>query len=230
MKITLLIPSLNEIEGLKALAPRIKKEWVDEIFLVDGGSTDGTFEFAQSLGYRVLKQKRTGVGGAYLDALELIDSDAVITFSPDGNSIPERIPDLVEKLREGYDMVIVSRYLDGAKSEDDDWVTGFGNWMFTAMINILFGGKYTDTLVIYRGFKTELFKDMRELSHYESYDVMLSIFCAKEKRRVTEIPGDEPKRIGGERKMQPFRNGLQVLKLIWQELICPRKLKKQLTY
>ena len=42
------------------------------------------------------------------------------------------IPVLLEKMEEGYDMVIASRYLDAAKSEDDDWLTGFGNWFSPA--------------------------------------------------------------------------------------------------
>ena len=48
MKTTLLIPTVNEIEGMKIIMPRIKKEWVDEILIVDGGSTDGTLEYARS--------------------------------------------------------------------------------------------------------------------------------------------------------------------------------------
>ncbi len=227
MKITLLLPTLNEIEGLKAIAPRIKKEWVDEIVLIDGGSKDGTPEWAESLGYRVIQQTRSGATGAYKDAIEQIQSDVIITFSPDGNSIPEHIPLLVEKMRAGYDMVIVSRYLDGAKSADDDFFTAFGNYVFTTMINVLFGGRYTDTLVIFRGWKTELLRDMMELPHYGSYDVYLSIRCAKEKRKVMEIPGDEPKRIGGERKMRPFKCGYEILRLIWQEWTCLRESKKK---
>ena len=56
------------------------------------------------------------------------------TFSPDGNSIPELIPNLISKMKEDHDMVIVSRYLDDAKSDDDDIITRFGNWLFTKTI------------------------------------------------------------------------------------------------
>jgi len=53
--------------------------------------------------------------------------NAVITFRPDGNSIPSRILDLIGKYQEGYDMVICSRFTDYAKCEEDDFVTRFGN-------------------------------------------------------------------------------------------------------
>ena len=53
MKITLFIPTLNEISGVKEIMPRIKNEWVDQIIIVDGGSTDGTQEWARKNGYQV---------------------------------------------------------------------------------------------------------------------------------------------------------------------------------
>jgi len=221
LKVTLLVPTLNEIEGMKAIMPRIRREWVDEIFVVDGGSTDGTVEYAKSQGCRVIRQTRKGVPGAYRDALEHITNDIIITFSPDGNSVPEKIPELVEKMKEGFDMVIVSRYLDGAKSEDDDPVTAFGNWMFTKMINIFFGGRYTDCLVIFRAWKAELVQRAIEVPARAGYELYTSIYCAKHKLKVSEIPGDEPARIGGERKMNPLKNGLAVLGLILSEKFLP---------
>ncbi len=45
-------------------------------------------------------------------------------------------------MKEGYDVVVASRYYQGIKSEDDDMITAFGNWMFTTMINVFHGGSY----------------------------------------------------------------------------------------
>lgn len=200
--------------------PRIKREWVDEILVVDANSTDGTYEYAVKNNYRVIRQTSVGLVGAYQDGLEVAIGDVIIPFSPDGNSVPEAIPELVNKMREGYDMVIASRYLPGVNSEDDDLVTKFGNWMFTAMINLLFGGHYTDSLVMFRAWK-------KELVNYCSYDFatkwggiepQLTIQCAKRKLKVSEIPSPEPKRIGGVRKMQPLKNGFGILMLIANEL------------
>ncbi|HTL48856.1 MAG TPA: glycosyltransferase family 2 protein [Verrucomicrobiae bacterium] len=227
MKVTLLLPTLNEVEGMKAVLPRIRREWVDEIFVVDGGSTDGTMEYAKEQGCRVLRQTRKGVPGAYRDALEHIDSDIIITFSPDGNSVPEKIPELIAKMKEGYDMVVVSRYMPGAKSEDDDPVTAFGNWMFTKMINILFGGNSTDSLVIFRAWKADLVKKAIEVPPRAGYELYTTIYCAKHKLKTADIPGDEPKRIGGERKMNPLKNGLAVLGLILSEKFCPHRGKHE---
>lgn len=223
MKFTLLIPTLNEIDGMKAVMPRIKKEWVDEILVIDAKSNDGTFEYAKSLGCKVLTQESKGLTNAYRDAIPHAIGDVIITFSPDGNSIPELIPKLVAKMKEGYDMVIASRYYEGAKSEDDDPITAFGNWLFTTMINVCFGSHLTDSLVIYRAWKKELFK-MCEIDPGDGGpDVHMSIIASKYNLKVAQISGDEPKRIGGVRKMSPLKNGFGVLMLIIKEFIRPKK-------
>ncbi len=211
MKVTLLILTLDEIQGVREIMPQLNSEWCDQLIVVDGGSKDGTLEYLQEKGYSVILQKQPGPREAYLDALEHVDGDIIITFSPDGNSVPEIIPQLVSKMKEGYDLAIVSRYLDGAKSYDDSFISGLANKIFTLTINVLFGGHYTDALVIYRAYKKELI-GLLELDQESSYhlpealfrkpmswEMLLSIRCAKRRLKVAEIPGDEPCRIGGRR-------------------------------
>ena len=135
MTSTLLVMTLNEIDGMKVIMPQIKREWADQILIVDGGSTDGTVEWARDNGYEVYVQKEPGFRSAYREIWPMIRGDVVVYFTPDGNSIPQAIPQLLSGIREGYDLVIASRYLDGARSEDDDYVTRFGNWLFRFLIN-----------------------------------------------------------------------------------------------
>jgi glycosyltransferase involved in cell wall biosynthesis len=226
MKTTLFIPMKNEISGLKAILPRIKKEWVDEILFIDGNSTDGSYEYVKELGYIIHRQKSDGICGAFWECLEHATGDQIVAFSPDNNSIPELIPEVIKKLNEGHDLVVVSRYLGDAKSEDDDPVTAFGNWMFTTAVNIFFRAKITDSLVIFRGFKTKLVQELNmDEKHLPLFEMQMSIRSAKYKKRVTEIPGSEPKRIGGIRKMRPLYNGSAVVYLIIKELFTNWKPK-----
>jgi len=219
VKVTLIIPTLNEIEGMKVIMPRIEKQWYHQLIILDGGSTDGTIEYAKQQGYFVYVQKKPGIRTAYTEVLPHIRGDIVLTFSPDGNSIPELIPRLIGKMKEGYDMVIASRYFNGAKSYDDDMVTAFGNWLFTKTVNVLYGGKYTDVMVIFRAYRTKLIYELelhkdegyktaeRLFNTHISWEPLLSIRAAKRKLKIAEIPGDEPVRIGGERKLKALRWG-----------------------
>jgi len=160
MKFSLLVMTLNEIEGMQAIMPRVDSRLFEQIIVVDGGSTDGTIEWSQENGYEVYVQKQKGFRHAYSEVWPLVRGDVVITFSPDGNSVPELLPDLINKYKEGYDMVIVSRYLDDAESEDDDIITSFGNWLFTNTVNILHRGHYTDAMVIYRAYRRDLIEQL----------------------------------------------------------------------
>lgn len=217
MKVTLIILTLNEIEGMREVMPQIKKDWVDQIIIVDGGSTDGTIEYVKKNGYFLHIQKKKGIRNAYMEVLEYVSGDVVITFSPDGNCIPEVITQLVEKMKEGYDMVIASRYAKGAKSYDDDFLTGIGNWFATSLVNFLYRAKYTDVMGIFRAYKKTLIYDLdldkdasystpERIFHTKlSWEPLLSVRAAKRRLRLGDIPADEPKRIGGQRKLQLFR-------------------------
>lgn len=229
MKTTLLVLTLNEIDGMKAVMPKIHKEWCDQIIILDGGSTDGTIQWARDQGYFVYVQKQPGFRHAYVEVLPYVEGDVIITFSPDGNSIPELIPPLIEKMKENHDMVIVSRYLDEAKSEDDDIITGFGNWLFTKTVNFLFSGNYTDVMVIYRAYKKQLVYDLelnvdkwyatpeKLFSTKISWEPLLSVRAAKRKLNIAEIPGDEPPRIGGERKLKVLKWGAAYYFQFWRD-------------
>lgn len=234
MLVTLIIPTLNEIDGMKQVMPKVEKSWYDQLIILDGGSSDGTVEYAKGQGYFVYIQKRRGIRNAYNEISPYITGDVIITFSPDGNSIPELIPELVKKINEGYDMVIASRYLGPAKSHDDDFVTAFGNWLFTRTINLLHNGNYSDAMVIFRAYKKQLIYDL-ELDKDEGYSTaeklfntqiswepLLSVRAAKRRLRVAEIPGDEPSRIGGERKLKVLKWGAAYYFQFIREVFCWR--------
>jgi len=230
MKVTLLVPTLNEIDGMKDVMPQVKKEWVDQILIIDGQSTDGTIEYAREQGYEVVVQKKKGMRMAYMEALPHVKGDVILTFSPDGNSIPELIPVCINKMKEGFDMVIVSRYAEGAKSYDDDIITGFGNWLFTTSISLLHGHRYTDAMVIYRAYKKSIIFDLdldKDESHETpeklfgtniSWEPLLSVRAAKRKLKIADIPGDEPAREGGERKLQVLRWGAAYMFQVYREV------------
>src|SRR3989338_1132185 len=178
MKVALIAPTMNEVEGLRAVFPRLPRALLD---------------------------------------------DVIIEFPPDGSSMPESIGKLLAKIDEGYDLVIGSRYRDGAKSYDDDIVTRFGNWLFTTMINVLFGARYTDTLVGFRAYRRAAHDKLGLTTKGLSWTAQQSIQFAKARMKKTEVGVDEPARIGGVRKMHPIRTGIEILRVILAEWWAGKK-------
>jgi glycosyltransferase involved in cell wall biosynthesis len=226
MKFTLFIPIKNEVEGLKAIMPRIRKEWVDEILIVDAHSTDGSREYLIENGYTFVDQKSKGVRGAFWEAFEIAQGDVIIPFSPDNNSVPEDIPLLIEKINEGYDMVIASRYHAGMKSADDDFMSRLANLCLTKLINLLYSATYTDALTMFKAFKKkhlyELGIDKRK---HEFSEILLVCRAARRKLKITQIPSYEPARIGppGSRahpgRLGKYKSGLLILKMILRDSV-----------
>lgn len=210
--------------------PKVDASLFSQILVSDGNSTDGTADYARSLGYDVHVQTQKGIRFAYIEAWPRLTGDYVITFSPDGNCPPEDLPRLIEKAKEGFDMVVASRYLPPAKSEDDGLVTGFGNWLFTRTVNLLHGGHYTDAMTIFRIYRTKLFYELG-IDCDEAYalpeklyftrlgvEPLLSVRAARAKCRVAELPSDEPKRLAGDAKVQILRWGAAYYSQFFLEL------------
>lgn len=213
MTTTLLIFTLNEIDGCQVVLPQVQRSLFDECTVIDGGSTDGTVEYCEANGWQVHRQRYPGLAAALDEAMELVTTTHIVCFQPDGNARPDRLCDIVAAMERGYQLVIASRYMDGAKSEDDDALTRFGNWMFTRMVNVLFGTKLTDALCGYIGFRYDLYQD----SAVRDWNVKMLLRAIKDHRPITEVSSTEPKRIGGNRKMRPLINGWSVLRVILAE-------------
>ena len=59
-------------------------------------------------------QLRPGFRCGYIEVWPMTEGDVAVTFSPDGNSLPEKIPELLARIEDGYDLVIASRYISDA--------------------------------------------------------------------------------------------------------------------
>jgi len=229
--VTLLLPTLNEVDGIRKIFPLIDKSLVDDILIVDGGSTDGTVEFAIENNIRIMSQIRKGLSEGVSDAISTLKTDCVIEFSLDGNCMVEQLPELVERLKQGYDVVVVSRYLPPAKSYDDGIITAFGNFMFTRMIRWLGKFPITDSLTIYRGFDINVTKlpEFQRCLYGPVFEPLISAVAAARNLKVFEIPGDEPARIGGVSKMSVTYNGscilLMIVRMYWFKWFGCKKIR-----
>jgi glycosyltransferase involved in cell wall biosynthesis len=203
MKVSIIVFEINEIDGMRLMMPQIKKEWYDELIVIDGGSTDGTVEYCKEHGYTIYRQTQKGPGGALNEAARLVTGDIVILYAPDGSFLVEPIPEMIAKIKEGYDIVNVSRYGFGAHSDDDTFFTGTANWLFTRMVNLFFGRWFifTDFLYTYVAYRRELVEE----THTDTDDITwahtMMLRAIKRGKKIIEMPSVEPKRVGGDVKV-----------------------------
>lgn len=219
---TLVILTLNEIEGLTAIYPLIPVDKFEEIFAIDGGSTDGTLDFYKKNKVRVLKQQSKGRGEAFRLAMKYSKYDHLVFFSPDGNENPKDIATLFEYLEKGYDMVIASRFMKGARCDEDDQLIKmrkFGNKFFTFLGNMFFGGSLTDSINGFRGITKKAFTRINPDAHGFGIEYQTSLRALKNRFRIKEIPTLEKERIGGRSTAGTFTVGSYFIKLLFQEML-----------
>ena len=138
LKKTLVLYTMNEIEGIKSIFDRIPFNLFDEFFVMDNHSDDGTVEFLEEHSVKVIQQKKPGRTNALIEAVEYAIGDIIVNLSSDGNEKPEDIPKILEKLDEGYEMVTASRFLPDSKvdTEDDKLrIRVFGNKLCAFLVN-----------------------------------------------------------------------------------------------
>jgi len=233
-KTILLMPTLNEKIGLSHIYSQIPHQLFQRTVVLDANSTDGTQEWCHENNVEIFLQSRPGLRVGLAEFISTLDEniDFVLTFSPDGNCDPKTLLTFMETLNGNPDarLILGSRYGQNATSDDDDLITGIGNWFFTRLTNLFFRSNFTDVFSIYRAFDPKLIFDLG-LNEIESYEKLEKVFStqipweplmsyrvAKYKIKWVDVPVGEPPRIGGERKLQVFRWGISFLLQLIREL------------
>ena len=220
MSTTVVILTKNEVTGVRKILPQLNLDWADEWIVMDGSSNDGTIEEAKKLNFDVIQQNGKGAGNAAREGVHHSHSENILFFHPDGNCKPEYIPKLIKKMdEENYQIVQISRFGKFGSSDDDTFLTSFGNKMFTFLVNVFFGGHLTDALYGYFIIKKKVFQDLNLDAEFLTLEQQISIRSSKLGLRIAEIDGHEPSRIGGERKMIPHVIGSRLSHQIIKEFI-----------
>jgi glycosyltransferase involved in cell wall biosynthesis len=218
VKSALFISTLNEIEGLTALAKSISFNAFDECYALDGGSTDGTISFYEEHGIPVTQNVKKGE--IFNVGASLTTCDELVFFAPDGNEDPDDLVPLLEKLREGYDMVIASRFLEGARNEEDSQIFKWRKWanqVFTQLVRLRWGGEITDTINGYRAVRRAALLAMNLEPTGFDIEFQMSIRALKLGMKIAELPTQEGGRIGGESTAYSFHTGWMMLNRLVRE-------------
>ncbi|MFW9964742.1 MAG: glycosyltransferase family 2 protein [Candidatus Sifarchaeia archaeon] len=213
----------NELEPMKEVIPKVDTNIFDDILCMDGHSTDGSVEFLQSLGIRVVKQKEMGRGKAVTEAIEHTEADALLFFSPDGNENPNDLPRLIDTMiAHNADLVIASRFTEGSVSDDSDdpyKIRRAGNMFFSRLTRLFWGGNITDAINGYRLIKRKLLKLLNQDAQGYNIEIQQTIRCLKLKKRVVEIPTRELERVGFAKQSPTLKMGSQFTRVILKELL-----------
>lgn len=225
MKIALIIFTRNERKNSEATFPKIPKNIVDKIYVVDGNSQDGTREFFQRLKVEVFGQTYPGVGGAYESAFKNTKEEALIFWHPDGNMNPNDIKKFVLLLQKGSDFIVASRMIKGAYNEEDDEFFKPRKWFNLSLAficNLIWGrggNKTTDIVQGYRAISRKAFNEMKiKIPDAVAPDLEQIIRALKFGIKITEFPTKEGKRIYGKTSMTSFKTGKENLKVFFNEL------------
>lgn len=205
-KIALLIPVFNEEGSIGKVLEHIPKTIVDEVVVIDNGSTDASPQIAESMGATVLIQPIRGYGAACLKGIEYLQAqspppDLLIFLDGDYSDYPEEAENLVNKLNEGYDFVLGSRVLGvehlGAQLSSHSI---FGNKLAGFFLRHLFGGNYTD-LGPFRVIKFVKLIQLKMADMNYGWTMEMQIKAERHKLKTCEIPVKYRDRFAGESKV-----------------------------
>ena len=217
-EITLVIPAKNEPESLPKVLDELKKYDVKKIIVMSKDDLS-TYSSIKSYNEKILFQTGKGFGNALREGISSVETKYFCVFNADGSFDPSDLYKLKEKLESGSDFVFSSRYIKGAGTEDDTFLTSVGNFFFTQLCNFLFKLRISDVLYTYVMGSVEAFKSL-DMRHDDfSFCVELPIKAKKKNFILTDFPSFERSRIAGVKKVNEFRDGFFILISILRLLI-----------
>lgn len=180
-----------------------------EIVVVDG-SSDRTPDIAEALGAIVIRQKPQGYGVAVKAALMSASRDIIITVDCDDTYPAKQIPEFVQLIHEGYDVVSGSRIAKDTKNMRS--LNKLGNRLFADITSFLYGISVTDVTTGMRAYRREV---IHTINWTENVGLSAELLFRPALRgfKIIEIPIDYRPRIG-ETKLNPLTGGLGIFKSI----------------
>ena len=216
--VTVVLPVMNEAANLPHVFDSLP-DWIDEVVLVDGRSTDDTIEVARALrpDVKVVLQGGVGKGDALVAGFAASTGDIIVTIDGDGSTDGSEIVRFVGALLAGADFAKGSRFNSSGRSDDITSIRRYGNKMLNLTVNALFGTTFSDLCYGYNAFwSRHLGKLDLDCPGFE-VETLMSIRAARAGLRIHEVPSHERPRLHGASNLSAIRDGLRILRLIAAE-------------
>lgn len=204
-KVLLVIPAYNEEKNIERVVKRLKEEFPElDYIVVNDGSRDKTASICREKGFHLLDLPvNLGLAGCFQAGMRYAYEKGyayAIQFDGDGQHRPEYIAPMERKMREGYDIVIGSRFLEGKK----DWsMRMIGSRMIGAAIRLTTGARLTDPTSGMRLFSRKMIEEFALNLNYGPEPDTIS-FLIKQGARVAEVPVIIDERTAGESYLKPL--------------------------
>ncbi len=210
LRITVISPCLNEEQGIEQVLKRMP-EFVDEVIVVDNGSTDRTSEVARSYGAKVIREDVRGYGRSYKTGFRQAGGDLIVTLDGDHSYPPDAISYLLEAfLHLDVDFLNASRF-PVRDRRAMSLKHKFGNLVLSLAMSLLYFHWVRDSQSGMWVFRRSILEDMALESDGMSFSEEIKIEALKSPRvRFAEINIQYSSRMG-EIKLNPWRDGLHNL-------------------
>jgi glycosyltransferase involved in cell wall biosynthesis len=197
-RVAVVIPVLNERESLPLVVRDLPRALVEQIVVVDNGSTDGTDRVARELPVRLVAEPRRGYGSACLAGLRALAArapDIVVFLDGDHSDHPEELPRLLEPIGRGADLVVGSRTSGLADPGALLPQARFGNALACFLIRALHGHRYTD-LGPFRAIRWRALERLGMRDTNFGWTVEMQVKALKAGLSVAEVPVSYRRRVG----------------------------------
>jgi len=212
-KVAVLIPCYNEELTVEKVVSDFKKELPKaDVYVYDNNSKDNTAKLAKKAGAIVVPEYKQGKGNVVRSMFSDIDADYYVLVDGDDTYPADEVHQLLDKAKQGYDMVIGDRLSSTYYTENKRPFHNFGNDLVRLLINKIFKSDIKDIMTGYRVFSKKFVKTTAMMSPGFQIETEMTITALEYRYNIASIPityRDRPE--GSSSKLNTVSDGIRVL-------------------